>query len=152
MLKRSLKRAMKSLGLHGLILRNETPMLTDTGYIATNKFETVIAFEAPVKDGVLLMYRLVIIIKDMCFSSKYPPMNYDCIEETLAVKPTIRGIAIAETNVQPQNHRPNSSGKVYHLSNPSTLEKVFTTIKSGYKEYGVPAMNLLNAFSRNTSS
>ena len=152
MLKRSVKRVMRSLGLHGVILRNETTMSMDTGNIATNHFETIIAFEAPVKDGILLTQRLVTAIKDLCFPSNPPPMNYTFVQESVPAKPTVSGIAIAETNVQSQNHRYNSSGKVYNLSNPSIVEKAFTTVKSGYQEYAVPAMNIVNALSRHTSS
>ena len=152
MLKRTVKRVMRSLGLHGVILRNETTIATGTGYSTSSHFETIIAFEALGKDGNNLMERLVTDIKSLCFPSDSPPVNFTFIQESLATKPTISGIAIAETNVQSLNRRHNSSGKVYNLSNPSTVEKVFTKIKSGYKEYAVPAVNIINALSRNTSS
>ena len=114
---------MRSLGLNGVILHNETSISLDTGYIATNHFETIIAFEALVKDGMIWTQKLVARIKDLCFPSNPPSMNYTYVYDSLAVKPTVSGVVITETNVQSQNHRYNSSGKVYNLSNPSLIPR-----------------------------
>lgn len=50
------------------------------------------------------------------------------------------------------NHYHNFSGKVYNLSNLSSVEKVFTIVKSGHKEYAISVMNIFDVYFVNTSS
>jgi hypothetical protein len=104
-LKGRLRETMESLDLQGTVVRQELEPGGET------QFATIVAFEAPVKDGRFIMTQLLERIRSFPFVPPTFSKTYNYIEDTASRYPTISGVSIAETNVH--YRRPNSSGKLF---------------------------------------
>src|SRR5437667_7203020 len=126
-------------------MRIETAAEFSDRYIATGRYETVIAFQALLHHGSMFTQKIIEEMKSLRNVPNNVSTNYTYIPTSLTNVPSIVGVAIVESNVHPKHARENSSGKVYALSNPSTAQMYFDKMKGVAHDYAIPTLNYVRS-------
>jgi len=132
---------MKRLRICGLIMRHQVDVVGDA------QFETIIAFESLVSKGTDITLQLLQEIRTLSFVSPGFPSSYLRLEDSTTSKPTVSGIAIAETNVKMKNRRADSSGKVYDVEQVSKTQQMLESFSAAVNDYGGPALDIIKTMS-----
>jgi hypothetical protein len=119
-----LRTILRSLSLHGTILRHAV----DTGEGAPY-YATFIAFEALLTKGaefvgkIMAQLKQLPMMKGVHFGGSY----YDKLADTISTRPTVKGISIAETDSR--YARNPSSGLKYDLPSGPIIGDIFQSIQ-----------------------
>jgi hypothetical protein len=136
LLKRSLRDILKSLGLHGTILRHE---VENDG---ESHFSTFIAFEAPVSRGKDFVREIVLRVKELPFIQQLNfSSEYTRLTESVSDHPVVHGVSIAETSTV--YVRQGSSGIKYANPYTSVSHQVVDSVSSVMNKYVTPAVGIL---------
>ena len=141
---------MMKHGINGLIMRHENIALIEGEHIATSTFETLIVYEDLLKEGLETANRLLADIKQLPIMQKPFPTNFSLLHDKSTTIKTIKGIAIAESNVSRENFRKDSSGNLYTLQDPTRFDTTIRRLKSGYTDYFLPTVETMYAIASAT--
>src|SRR5579871_923673 len=106
-----------------LLLSNEPLNEGLQRHIATSDFETIIAYQYPLREGQELARKLLRELRKLQHTPQRFNASYQYMAESITKRSKVKGVVIVESNVDPMWLRESSSGKIYTLSNPSGLER-----------------------------